>query len=115
MPLPSGTGRPPADPQVHPGHHIRHRPPHQCARVRGQVRRRRPRVAHVCVSRGNLAICSFKVPPTFSVSYGFFFNPFLPTGQFKTPKLIIIKCLIDVLFFSVVLMFLYVEKDVNLA
>ena len=34
------------------------------------------------------------------------------------PKLIIlIKCLIDVLFFklSVVLMFLYVEKDVNLA
>ena len=44
------------------------------------------------------------------------FNPFLPTGQFIAPKLIIlIKCLIDILFFSVVLMFLYVEQDVNLA
>ena len=32
------------------------------------------------------------------------------------PKLIIlIKCLIDVLFFSVVLMHLHVEQDVNLA
>ena len=30
------------------------------------------------------------------------FNPFLPTGQFMAPKLIIsIKCLIDVLFFKV--------------
>ena len=29
-------------------------------------------------------------------------NPFLPTGQFMAPKLIIlIKCLIDVLFFKV--------------
>ena len=44
------------------------------------------------------------------------FNPFLPTRQFMAPKLIIlIKCLIDVLFFSVVLMFLCVEQDVNLA
>ena len=44
-------------------------------------------------------------------------NPVLPTGQFMAPKLIIsIKCLIDVLFCqSVVLMFLYVEQDVNLA
>ena len=43
-------------------------------------------------------------------------NPFLPTGQFMAPKVIILtKCLIDVLFFSVVLMFLYVEQDVNLA
>ena len=32
-----------------------------------------------------------------------------------TPKLIVlIKCIIDVLFFSVVLMFLYVEQDVDL-
>ena len=32
------------------------------------------------------------------------------------PKLIIlIKCLIDILFFSLVLMFPYVEQDVNLA
>ena len=32
------------------------------------------------------------------------------------PKLIIsIKCLIDILVLSVVLMFLYVEQDVNLA
>ena len=30
------------------------------------------------------------------------FNPFLPTGQFFAPKLIIlVKCLIDVLFFKV--------------
>ena len=29
-------------------------------------------------------------------------NPFLPTGQFMAPKLIIlIKCLIDILFFKV--------------
>ena len=34
----------------------------------------------------------------------------LPTGQFFAPKLIIlIKCLIDII------MFLYVEQDVNLA
>ena len=34
--------------------------------------------------------------------YIFFFNPFLPTGQFFAPKLIIlIKCLIDILFFKV--------------
>ena len=32
------------------------------------------------------------------------------------PKLIIlIKCLVDVLFFSVVLMFLFIKQDVNLA
>ena len=43
------------------------------------------------------------------------FNPFLPTGQFMAPKLIIlIKCLIYVLFVSVVLMFLNVGQDVNL-
>ena len=36
--------------------------------------------------------------------------------QFFAPKLIILmKCLIDILFFSIVLMFLYVEQDVNLA
>ena len=30
------------------------------------------------------------------------FNPFLPTGQFMAPKLIVLfKCLIDVLFFIV--------------
>ena len=47
---------------------------------------------------------------------GLVINPLLPTGQFMAPKLIIlIKCLIDVLFFSVVLTFLYVEQDVNLA
>ena len=41
---------------------------------------------------------------------------FLPTVQFLAPKLIIlIKCLIDIFFLqSVVLMFLYVEQDVNL-
>ena len=34
-------------------------------------------------------------------------SPFLPTGQFLAPKIIILmKCLIDILFFSVVLMFL---------
>ena len=40
-------------------------------------------------------------------------NPFLPTGQFMDPKLIILmKCLIDYFIFqSVVLMFLYVEQD----
>ena len=44
-------------------------------------------------------------------------NPFLPTGQFLAPKLIIlIKCLIKYFILpSVVLMFLYVEQDVNLA
>ena len=56
-------------------------------------------------------------PPTFRYIFlSVAFNPFLLTGQFLAPKLIIlIKCLIDILFFSVVLMFLYVEKDVNLA
>ena len=46
-----------------------------------------------------------------------FFDPFLPTGQFLAPKLIIlIKCLIDIFILqSVVLMFLYVEQDMNLA
>ena len=28
-------------------------------------------------------------------------NPFLPTGQFLAPKLIIVKCLIDILYFKV--------------
>ena len=49
-------------------------------------------------------------------------NPFLPTGQFIAPKLItriLIKCLIDIFkdlfyFQRVVLIFLYVEQDVNL-
>ena len=34
--------------------------------------------------------------------YEMVINPFLPTGQFMAPKLIIlIKCLIDILFFKV--------------
>ena len=41
-------------------------------------------------------------------------KPFLPTGQFLAPKLIILnKCLIDIVFLqSVVLVFLFVEQDV---
>ena len=34
----------------------------------------------------------------------YYINPFLPTGQFLTPKvIIIIKCLIDILLFKVLL------------
>ena len=93
---------------------------HMCAHLRRRRRRRgpgrrRPLPASESASEGR-----DEVPPKAWINENNNnshnnVNPFLPTGQFLAPKLIILIILIDILFFSVVLMFLYVEQDVNLA